>query len=86
MWRMLLPCGKLIGLFFVLSPPLSPFHILFLKPNVCTCKKKQGMSSLTLQWEPFSSCSILITGLKLIINIVLIYATEHMKKEHLGQK
>ena len=28
MWTMLLPCGKLIGLFFFLSP-LSPFYFVF---------------------------------------------------------
>ena len=29
-WRMLLPCGKLIHRsVVVLSPPLSPFHVLF---------------------------------------------------------
>ena len=34
MWRMLLPCGKLIGL--LLFCPLFLISILFLKPNICT--------------------------------------------------
>ena len=33
MWRMLLPCGKLIGLLFCL---LFLISILFLKPNIRT--------------------------------------------------
>ena len=43
MWRMLFPCGKLIGLLLFCLHLLS---ILFLKPHVHTYKKFQGMSSL----------------------------------------
>ena len=50
MCRMLFPCSKLMS-FVVLSPPLSPYYILFFKPNIGTYKKMQEMSSLTLQWE-----------------------------------
>ena len=52
MWRMLLPCGKLIGLLFCLLL-LFLLSILFLKPKYVHTKKLQGMRSLALQWEPF---------------------------------
>ena len=47
MWRMLLPCGKLIDL--LLFCLLFLISILFLKPNILTLAKYfQGLSSLAL--------------------------------------
>ena len=46
MWRMLLPCSKLIGL--LLFCLLFRLSILFFKPNIHTYKNFQGMSSLAL--------------------------------------
>ena len=40
MWKMLLPCGKLIGLLFCLL--LSLLSNLFLKPNVRTYKNSRN--------------------------------------------
>ena len=44
MWRMLLPCGKLIGL--LLFSLLFLLSVLFLKSKIRTYKFFQGMSSL----------------------------------------
>ena len=55
MWRMLLPGGKSIGLLLFCLLLLFLLSILFFKPNLRTYKTIQGMSSLALHGNHFSS-------------------------------